>query len=315
MSLTQSLISSSKYDIKCPYSMNPIGICVHNTANDASAKNEVSYMKSNNNEVSFHIAIDDVEAIQAIPFNRNAWAAGDGGSGTGNRKYIHVEICYSKSGGQKFLAAEQRAAKEIAALLKQFGWGISNVKKHQDFSGKYCPHRTLDMGYQRFLNMIEKELGTTHSTQASGVVYRVVAGSYSERANAESTQAELKAKGYDSFLDAFNKDGKAYLRVVVGSFKDKANADDRMNKLIAAGFNAFVAVYNDTNGTVTETPKAPSLTVGSKVRITGTHYVTGQTIPSEQKGNKAHTVMQITGDRVLLKEIYSWVYSKDVCLA
>ena len=76
-------------------------------------------MKSNNNEVSFHIAVDDVEAIQCIPFNRNAWAAGDGGSGTGNRKYIHVEICYSKSGGPKFVDAENRAAKEIAALLKQ----------------------------------------------------------------------------------------------------------------------------------------------------------------------------------------------------
>lgn len=77
MALVQNLISSSKYDIKCPYSMDPIGICIHNTANDASAKNEISYMKSNNNEVSFHVAVDDVESIQGLPFNRNAWAAGE----------------------------------------------------------------------------------------------------------------------------------------------------------------------------------------------------------------------------------------------
>ena len=165
--LIQSLISSSKYGVKCPYSMSPKGICVHNTANDASAKNEVSYMKSNNNEVSFHIAIDDVEAIQAIPFNRNAWAAGDGGSGNGNRNYIHIEICYSKSGGTRFTNAEKRAAKEIAALLKQFGWTIANVKKHQDFSGKYCPHRTLDLGWQRFLNMVSAELGQPNSGDSS----------------------------------------------------------------------------------------------------------------------------------------------------
>lgn len=172
MALVQNLVPASKYDVKCPYSMTPVGICVHNTANDAPAKNEVSYMISNNNEVSFHIAIDDVEAIQAIPFNRNAWAAGDGGSGNGNRKYIHVEICYSKSGGNKFTKAEQRAAKEIAALLKQFGWNISNVKKHQDFSGKYCPHRTLDMGWQRFLNMISAELEGKGSSSSSEL-YRV----------------------------------------------------------------------------------------------------------------------------------------------
>lgn len=173
MALIQSLIDSSKYDIKCPYSMTPKGVCVHNTANDASAKNEVAYMKSNNNEVSFHVAVDDVEAIQAIPFNRNAWAAGDGGSGNGNRNYIHLEICYSKSGGDKFIAAEKRAAKEVAAILKANGWTIANVKKHQDFSGKYCPHRTLDMGWQRFLNMIQAELSGSNSSSSSKEIYRV----------------------------------------------------------------------------------------------------------------------------------------------
>ena len=180
MALIQSLVSSDKYGVKCPYAMTPKGICVHNTANDASAKNEIAYMKSNNNEVSFHIAIDDIESIQAIPFNRNAWAAGDGGSGNGNRNYIHVEICYSKSGGTRFTNAEKRAAKEIAALLKQFGWGIDKVKKHQDFSGKYCPHRTLDMGWQRFLNMISAELKgttttpTTNTSTSNGDLCRIL---------------------------------------------------------------------------------------------------------------------------------------------
>ncbi|MDU4892860.1 MAG: N-acetylmuramoyl-L-alanine amidase, partial [Clostridium sp.] len=115
-------------------------------------------------------AIDDKEAIQGLPFNRNAWAAGDG-NGQGNRKYIHIEICYSKSGGHKFEAAEKRAAQEVAALLKQYGWDIDRVTKHQDFSGKYCPHRTLDMGWQRFLNMIQAELNG--ASQENGELYRV----------------------------------------------------------------------------------------------------------------------------------------------
>lgn len=76
MSLVKNMVSSSKYYCKCPYPMSPLGICVHNTANDASARNEVAYMIGNYNEVSYHVAIDDKEAIQAIPFNRNAWAAG-----------------------------------------------------------------------------------------------------------------------------------------------------------------------------------------------------------------------------------------------
>lgn len=80
---------------------------------------------------------------------------GDGRS-NGNMKSIGIEICYSKSGGQRFVEAEELCAEYVAMLLKQYGWGIDRVKKHQDWSGKYCPHRTLDMGWNRFLDKIRK---------------------------------------------------------------------------------------------------------------------------------------------------------------
>lgn len=166
MQIRQMLVDSSKYKYKCPYSMNATRIIVHNTANDASANNEIKYMISNNNEVSFHIAVDDKEAVQGIPFDRNTWNAGDG-QGKGNREGISIEICYSKSGGDRFIKAEQNAAKLIAQLLKERGWGIDKVTKHQDYSKKYCPHRTLDMGWDRFLNMIKAELGSSAENSAS----------------------------------------------------------------------------------------------------------------------------------------------------
>ena len=160
MEVRQMLVDPSKYSIKCPYSMTPTRIVVHNTANDASANNEIKYMITNNNETSFHFAVDDKEVVQGIPLNRNAWHAGDS-HGKGNMEGIAIEICYSKSGGDRFIKAEQNAAKFIAQLLKERGWGIDKVTKHQDYSGKYCPHRTLDMGWERFLNMIRAELGQT----------------------------------------------------------------------------------------------------------------------------------------------------------
>ncbi len=158
MEIKQNLVKENKYNIKCPYDMEAEFLVVHNTANDASAENEISYMINNGKEVSFHWAIDDKEAIQGIPENRNAWHAGDG-NGNGNRKGIAIEICYSKSGGERFEKAEKNAVEFIAAKLKERGWGIDKVKKHQDFSNKYCPHRTLDQGWERFLNMIRTELG------------------------------------------------------------------------------------------------------------------------------------------------------------
>ena len=162
--LKQNSLLSSKYPIKSPYAMSPQYITVHNTSNDASAENEIKYMLTNNNQVSYHVAVDDKEVIQAIPFNRNAWHCGDG-QGNGNRKSIGVEICYSKSGGARYVAAEENAVQYIAILLKQYGWGIDRVKKHQDWNGKYCPHRILSENrWNSFLKRIELAMKPTTQT-------------------------------------------------------------------------------------------------------------------------------------------------------
>lgn len=161
LQITQMLCPPSKYDIKCPYAMDAVEIAVHNTANDASAMNEVSYMITNNFYTSFHFAVDYERAVQGIPLNRNAFHASDGEKGNGNRKTIAVEICHSKSGGDNFAKSEANASILIAHLLKERGWPISRVKRHYDYAPdkKYCPHRTMDLGWERFLNMVQTAMG------------------------------------------------------------------------------------------------------------------------------------------------------------
>ncbi|MFT2193964.1 N-acetylmuramoyl-L-alanine amidase [Bacillus subtilis] len=170
--VVKNLVSKSKYGLKCPNPMKAEYITIHNTANDASAVNEISYMKNNSSSTSFHFAVDDKQVIQGIPTNRNAWHTGDGTNGTGNRKSIGVEICYSKSGGAKYYAAEKLAIKFVAQLLKERGWGVDRVRKHQDWNGKYCPHRILSEGrWNQVKAAIEKELkalgGKTSLSKAS----------------------------------------------------------------------------------------------------------------------------------------------------
>lgn len=156
MEIVKMLVPESKYSIKCPHSMNPEFIIIHNTANDASAMAEISYMIGNNKKVSFHCAIDNYRIVQGVPFDRNTWNATDGGNGTGNRKGIALEICYSKAGGERFEEAQKLAAEYTAYLLKQYNWGIDKVKKHEDFyPAKGCPHRTLSEGWQNFLNLVQ----------------------------------------------------------------------------------------------------------------------------------------------------------------
>ena len=156
MEIVKMLVPESKYSIKCPHSMNPEFIIIHNTENDASAMAEISYMIGNNKKVSFHCAIDNYRIVQGVPFDRNTWNSTDGGNGTGNRKGIALEICYSKSGGERFEEAQKLAAEYTAYLLKKYNWGIDKVKKHEDFyPAKGCPHRTLSEGWQNFLNLVQ----------------------------------------------------------------------------------------------------------------------------------------------------------------
>ena len=63
----------SQYAVKCPYEMTPTRIVIHNTAGKASAANEIAYMQSNANQVSFHFAVDEEEAVLGSPLNRNCW--------------------------------------------------------------------------------------------------------------------------------------------------------------------------------------------------------------------------------------------------
>lgn len=173
MQITKVNCPQYKYSTKCPYEMIPEGITVHNTANDASAMAEISYMLGNNNQVSFHYAVDDYRIVQGIDENRNTWNSGDGGKGFGNRKTIAIEICYSKSGGERFDKAEDLAAEFIASILKKYGWGIEKVGKHQDRNGKYCPHRTLDLGWERFINKVKSHLEVAPSPIGCDQILRV----------------------------------------------------------------------------------------------------------------------------------------------
>jgi N-acetylmuramoyl-L-alanine amidase CwlA len=149
---------ANKKSLKQPYAMTPKYITIHNTSNSAPAKNEVSYMQGNNAQTGFHVAIDEAYVIKCADFNRNTWHAGDGTYGTGNRQSIGIEICRSTGSLDLFKKAEQNCAEYVAKLLKEYGWDISRVKRHKDWSGKYCPHKTMDLGWERFVKMIQAEL-------------------------------------------------------------------------------------------------------------------------------------------------------------
>ena len=55
----------------------------------------------------------------------------------------------------------------------------------------------------------------------------------------------------------------------------------------------------------------PTVRAGDIVKIKGSKYATGQRIPMWVKLKK-HTVKSVNGEKALLKEINSWVYTADL---
>lgn len=271
-----------KYDIKCPYEMKPEFIVIHNTYNDASAENEIAYMHRNSNKTSFHYAVDDKEIIQGIDLNRNSWNAGDGSNGKGNRKGISIEICYSKSGGNRFVKAEQNAAELTAKLLKDYGWGIDKVTKHQDYSGKYCPHRTLDNGWDKFLALVKGYMAPAQPTTVG-----IKAG---DLVSIKSGAKYYNGKSVPSWVIA----QKWYVDSVKG---DRAVINKSENGKSA--INSPINVLYLTIAKASVTP-VKTISVGSTVKVKqGAKTYTNGKLASFVYGRK-HKVKEIKGDRVVI---------------
>lgn len=203
VNIRQNLVASGKYSIKCPYTMAKYtSVTLHNTGNDASAENEIKYMTTNNNKVSFHYAVDDKEIVQGIPDDRNAWHCGNT---VGNRNSLSIEVCYSKSGGDRFTKAEQNAAEFVAYKLKQAGLGIANLTTHKAWSGKNCPSRTLELGWDRFVAMVNTHMGGSAPSSNDSQQNTSSSGNPNSSYTGSSVVDYLKSIGQESSLSARKK--------------------------------------------------------------------------------------------------------------
>lgn len=165
--VTIDLIDKSLYPYKCPYLINkPQAIIIHNAATPSGTAKALNNALHNSKEYkSWHFSVDDKDVIESLPLNRNAFATGDGAYGLGNRTGIHIEIAKDNDNDSKeeWLKARDNGAKLAAELLHHYGWGIDNLKKHQDYkmtdgSYKYCPHKILDEGWGDFKFLVAQYL-------------------------------------------------------------------------------------------------------------------------------------------------------------
>lgn len=157
------LIPKSNTTSRPQYYMKPEYITIHNTGNkNADAKANSEYVDKTANYVSWHFTVDDKVIIQELPINENGWHAGDGKDGTGNRKSIGIEICEYE--GIDWEKAKNNACKLIKFLIKNVKTlkGIDCIVPHQHWSGKYCPHKILDEGWDKFIERVKKYMNSKY---------------------------------------------------------------------------------------------------------------------------------------------------------
>lgn len=187
--IIKSIIKEGQTNQRPAHYMEPKYITVHNTANSNKGANAEMHAKYLHNGasgrvVSWHFTVDDTEIYQHLPLNENGWHAGDGGSGTGNRESIGIEICENSDGA--FGKAVSNAVWLIQKLMKEHNVGIGGVVTHKHWSGKNCPHKLLDQ-WQGFIKRVEnseapssKPANKPNTKTISQMVQEVIAGKHGE---------------------------------------------------------------------------------------------------------------------------------------
>ncbi|SHG49838.1 N-acetylmuramoyl-L-alanine amidase [Ornithinibacillus halophilus] len=76
-----------------------------------------------------------------------------------------------------------------------------------------------------------------------GTVYRIIAGSFKSKNNADKRVDLLRNAGIESFVDRHLISGEVWYRVQAGAFRSRNNANQRLDEVKDAGINdAFITV-------------------------------------------------------------------------
>lgn len=168
---------------------------------------------------------------------------------------------------------------------------------HRWFANKACPGDWL---YSRLGNLaaqVTAQLGGGSSEpSASGTLYRVQAGAFKDKGNADRQLERIKAAGFDTYMIQAG----GYYKIQVGAYRVKANAEAMLAKIKAAGFEAFITTEQGeavSSGNVT----SESLKVGDRVRLTSNATVYGGSTKFQSwVYSSTLYVREISGNRVVI---------------
>lgn len=192
----------------------PRYLTVHETGNTSTGANAeahrrfVDEQRGGNDNVSFHLVVDDKEAIQLLPFTEIAFHASDGcdnrSQDLGCFDSIAIETCVNRDGNWEQTLRNLEAL--MAKLIRERPTlSVDRIRQHNTWAAdrKNCPQRIRESGrWDEVVNATRALLGTTPAPDpAPGLPLPTWA-----------TEAHVKAAFPD--FDARYPVSKAYLRYI-----------------------------------------------------------------------------------------------------
>lgn len=210
-------------------------IVIHETDNEKSGADADAYARLQFNgmhrEASWHLTVDDKEAVQSFEFD---YACGGAGSAKGNLQGIQIMMCVNSDGD--YLQAVHNTAEVVARIMRDESISIENVVQHYYFSGKNCPRKMREgqANWLQFLSYIKNApIGTVRKRKIPTDIerYHVVTGTYETRQAAENVHDVLKYRfGWRVYMEQISDKW----RLKTALFTSKAEAKAAEKKIKAA---------------------------------------------------------------------------------
>lgn len=115
------------------------------------------------------------------------------------------------------------------------GGASGNLTMHKYFTPTACPGPYLESKFPYIAEQVNKRL--QEGTKAEKTLYRVQAGAFKEKANADKQLAAIKKAG---FTDAILVKADGLYKVQVGAYAEWSNASKMLRRIKNTGYNAFI---------------------------------------------------------------------------
>jgi hypothetical protein len=163
LNLTEELVTIGRNN-RPGTRITPTLITIHNTSNARSGADAAAHSRfirtkgyyehgGRKNWVSWHFTVDDLQVIKQIPIIEMAWHT----NRAANSSSLAVEICMHREIDQP--AADDRAARLVAAVLYDLDLKTDAIRAHHDWTGKDCPVLLLPR-FDSFKQRVDEILGS-----------------------------------------------------------------------------------------------------------------------------------------------------------